>query len=93
MTPSNASRKFPTHIVVFLAPAVIIYTIFMIYPLLDSLRLGFYGENPEDVTQEIYVGTDNYERLLTHDQWAPRLAGAIKNNFILAGYTSFVLKV
>ena len=35
-----SSRKpFPTHIVVFLAPAVIIYTVFMIYPLLDSLRL------------------------------------------------------
>ena len=34
------SRKpFPTHIFVFLAPATIIYTLFMVYPLADSLRL------------------------------------------------------
>lgn len=75
-------RAFPTHIIVFLAPAVIVYTVFMIYPLLDSLRLGFYAEDPEQPTQEIFVGTENYERLLTNDQWAPRLTGAIKNNFI-----------
>lgn len=82
MEQSNRLRQFPTHIVVFLAPAVIIYTLFMIYPLIDSLRLGFYAADPEAPTEEIFVGTANYERLLTNDQWAPRLVGAIQNNFI-----------
>ena len=39
----SAGRKgFPFHIIVFIAPAFIIYTLFMIYPLADSLRLSFY---------------------------------------------------
>ena len=36
-------RDFPTHIVIFLAPATIVYTLFMVYPLIDSVRLSFYG--------------------------------------------------
>lgn len=80
MTASK--KKFPVHILVFLAPAVIIYTLFMIYPLVDSLRLGFYAEDPNISSQEIYVGFDNYERLLTNEFWAPRLFGAIKNNLV-----------
>lgn len=78
----QTKKSFPTHIVVFLAPAVIIYTLFMIYPLLDSLRLGFYADDPENPAEEIFVGTDTYERLFTNENWAPRLKGAIKNNFI-----------
>lgn len=79
---TTTRRKFPFHIIVFLAPAVIIYTLFMIYPLLDSLRLGLYAADPDVAGQEIFVGIANYERLLTNEQWAPRLVGAIKNNFI-----------
>ncbi len=72
-------KSFPLHIIVFLAPAVIIYTLFMIYPLVDSLRLSLYisGEGPFGDT---FVGLDNYQRLLTHDLWRPRLEGALKNN-------------
>ena len=33
-------KPFPWHIVVFLAPAVAIYTLFMIYPILASLWLS-----------------------------------------------------
>ena len=82
MESSKSSSRFPFHLVVFLAPAVLIYTLFMVYPLIDSLRLGFYSEHPENPTQEVFVGTSNYERLLTDDLWAPRLWGAIRNNFI-----------
>ena len=71
-------RPFPFHIIVFLAPAVIIYTLFMVYPLIDSLRLSLYA--PNEYREEVYVGFDNYERLFTNDQWQPRLEGAIKNN-------------
>jgi raffinose/stachyose/melibiose transport system permease protein len=73
-------KPFPIHIVVFLAPAVIIYTVFMIYPLIDSLRLSLYAEAKTGETQ--FVGLGNYERLLTDELWAPRIQGAVVNNFI-----------
>jgi raffinose/stachyose/melibiose transport system permease protein len=74
-------KPFPWHIVVFLAPAVIIYSLFMIYPLVDSLRLGLFAPAEENPQKEVFVGFDNYERLVSHEQWQPRLEGAVKNNF------------
>lgn len=64
----------------FLAPAVLIYTAFMIYPLIDTLRLSLYTFGPE--RQEIFVGLANYQRLFSDDQWAPFLRNAIENNVI-----------
>ena len=40
---SRSRKPFPWHIVAFLAPATLIYTLFMIYPLIDSLRLSLYN--------------------------------------------------
>lgn len=70
-------KKFPTHIVVFLAPAVLIYTLFMIYPLADSLRLSLFS--PDDGR---FVGLDNYATLLTNPLWSERFWGALKNNLV-----------
>lgn len=75
-------KPFPVHILVFLAPALLIYTLFMIYPLIDTLRLSLYANTPEDKTHEVFVGFDNYQKLLTDTQLAPRLTGAVKNNVI-----------
>ncbi|PJF26406.1 MAG: ABC transporter permease [Phototrophicales bacterium] len=75
-------KPFPTHLVVFLAPAVVIYSVFMIYPLLDSLRLGLFAPAPDNPRVEQFVGLANYERLLTDPLWAPRLQGAVRNNFV-----------
>ncbi|MFZ4813263.1 MAG: carbohydrate ABC transporter permease [Phototrophicaceae bacterium] len=79
---ATSGKPFPFHILVFLAPAFLIYSLFMIYPLVDSLRLGLYAPDPEDNQAEVFVGLANYERLLTDDQWAPRLYGAIRNNVV-----------
>jgi raffinose/stachyose/melibiose transport system permease protein len=75
-------KPFPTHIVVFLAPAVVIYSVFMIYPLLDSLRLSLFAPAPDNPRVEQFVGLANYQRLLTDPLWAPRLQGAVRNNFV-----------
>ena len=79
MTPVKIKKKFPFHILVFLAPAVIIYTLFMVYPLLDSLRLSFFSEGDGS---EIFVGFSNYIQLLNDPNWKPRFWGALKNNSI-----------
>lgn len=72
-------NRFPLHIVVFLAPALIIYTLFMIYPLLDSLRLSLFSPGR---AQSVFVGLDNYRTLLTDPQWSERLWNAVRNNFL-----------
>lgn len=78
----RSQKPFPIHIIVFLAPAFLIYSIFMIYPLVDSLRLGLFAPDDNNPKQEIFVGLDNYKTLLTDDLWAPRLEGAVKNNIL-----------
>lgn len=79
MRKSKGSKPFPTHILVFLAPAVLIYSLFMVYPLLDSLRLSFF-----DIRQnhEVFAGLRNYVTLFTDSNYAPRFWGALKNNFV-----------
>jgi raffinose/stachyose/melibiose transport system permease protein len=79
---SKTRKPFPTHIVVFLAPAFIIYTLFMIYPLLDSLRVSLYAPVEANAATEQFVGFANYQRLFTDPNYAPRLSGAILNNLV-----------
>lgn len=76
----NRRKPFPFHILVFLAPAFIIYTLFMIYPLIDSLRLSLYA--PTEEVKEAFVGLQNYQRLFNEPLWSERFWGALKNNFI-----------
>jgi len=76
--PSHKT-PFPWHIVVFLAPAVIIYTLFMIIPLLDSLRLSFFTTIDN---KEVFNGIQNYITLFTDSNYAPRFWGALKNNLV-----------
>lgn len=73
-------RRFPTHIFVFLAPAVVLYTVFMIYPLLASLRFSLFS--PAEGNALRFVGLDNYQTLLTGPLWAPQLWNALTNNLI-----------
>lgn len=76
----RGKKKFPFHIIVFLAPAAIIYTMFMIYPLADSLRLSLFTKLPDGT--EVFNGIQNYIKLFTNPNWYPRFWGALKNNLI-----------
>jgi raffinose/stachyose/melibiose transport system permease protein len=77
--PTKKRKRFPTHILVFLAPATLVYTLFMIYPLIDSLRLSLFAPNAEGT--EVFVGLQNYTTLLTNELWSERFWGALGNNF------------
>jgi raffinose/stachyose/melibiose transport system permease protein len=79
MRKLKGGKPFPTHILVFLAPAVLIYSLFMVYPLLDSLRLSFFDIRQN---QEMFAGFRNYVTLFTDSNYAPRFWGALKNNFV-----------
>lgn len=81
-SPSNPINRAPRrwYIVVFLAPATLIYTLFAIYPILESLRLSLYVS---DATSSHYVGLANYIRLLSEPYWAEQFWNAFKNNVLL----------
>lgn len=69
------------HIFVFLAPAVLIYSVFSIYPLIESLRLSLF-DGLEDGTA-VWAGLDNYTTLLFDPNWATQFWRAFWNNLVL----------
>ena len=75
----RSRKQFPFHIIVFLAPAVLIYSVFMVYPLLDTLGLSLRSSAR---TGNMFVGLENYRLLLTDPQWSERLWNAVGNNFL-----------
>ncbi len=66
------------HILVFLAPAVAVYTAVMIFPLANTLRLALYTR----VDQErVFAGLDNFRTLFFDPLWAGHFWNALGNNF------------
>jgi len=65
-------------IAVFLAPAVLIYSLFSALPLLDTLRLGFYSIS--DAGVHSFVGLDNYRTILFDSDWSQAFWNAMLNN-------------
>lgn len=76
----RARKPFPFHIIVFLLPATVIYTVFMVYPLLDSMRLSLFTAGSGG--SEVFVGLQNYVTLLTDELWSQRFWGALRHNAV-----------
>lgn len=76
--PARRFRRFPVHILVFLAPAVIIYSMFMIYPLVDSIRLSFF--TTDDAGDYHFAGFANYVTMLLDPDWSGAFWNALYNN-------------
>ena len=70
--------RFRWHIIVFLAPAVIVYTTVMIYPLFKTLWLALYSKVEQDL---IFVGLENFQRLFGDPLWSDAFWNALGNNF------------
>jgi raffinose/stachyose/melibiose transport system permease protein len=66
------------HIVVFLAPAVIVYTAVMIFPLFNTLRLALYSRIDQE---RVFVGLENFRTLFFDPIWAEQFWNALGNNF------------
>ncbi len=71
-------KNFPWHIIVFLAPAVIIYSMFSALPLIDTLRLSFYTTN--DAGVHSFVGLSNFHTILFDPDWSAAFWNAMWNN-------------
>jgi raffinose/stachyose/melibiose transport system permease protein len=72
------TSRFPIHVVVFLAPAIAIYTIFSIYPLIDTIRLSLYAG--DETGAHRFVGLDNFRALLSDPAWSVQFWNALRNN-------------
>ncbi len=71
-------RAIPWHIVVFLAPAVLVYTAVMILPLFATLQLALY-RTVEGV--QAFVGLGNFRTLFGDPRWSASFWNALGNNF------------
>ncbi|WP_166418572.1 carbohydrate ABC transporter permease [Cochlodiniinecator piscidefendens] len=67
------------HIVVFLAPAVLVYSAIMIFPLFNTLRLALYTE--VDQTR-LFVGLENFRTLFGDPLWSDAFWNALWNNMV-----------
>jgi raffinose/stachyose/melibiose transport system permease protein len=76
MSTDNLSaprRPVRWHIAVFLAPAVIVYTLVMILPLFGTLQLALFRGGD-------FVGFGNFRTLLGDPRWAASFWNALWNN-------------
>ena len=67
------------HIVVFLAPALLVYTALMIGPLAATLRLALYTRLDGAAG---FAGLDNFRMLFGDPRWSGHLWSALGNNLI-----------
>jgi raffinose/stachyose/melibiose transport system permease protein len=51
----------------FLAPALVLYVVFLLYPMVSAFRLSFFEWNGFATTDPRFVGFANYVRLFTQD--------------------------
>ncbi|MBK4216291.1 sugar ABC transporter permease [Paracoccus caeni] len=73
-----AQRKaFRWHIVVFLAPAVLVYTAIMIIPLIGTLNLSLFGKAEGG---RVFVGLANFATLFGDPRWSTAFWNALANN-------------
>jgi raffinose/stachyose/melibiose transport system permease protein len=63
----------------YLAPALLLYGVFLVYPMLDSVRLSLVTWSGFRTEEPVFVGLENYVRLFTAD---PVFWTALKNSVI-----------
>lgn len=83
---ATGARRAPIrwYLLVFLAPATLLYTIFAIYPIFESLRLSLYATAAVgDSRGGEFVALANYQKLLNDPYWAEQFWNAFKNNLVL----------
>lgn len=74
---SSPRPRIRWHVAVFLAPAVIVYSAVMIYPLFATLRLSFFSEVGRE---RVFVGLANFRTLFGDAFWSDQFWNALGNN-------------
>ena len=74
----------------YILPALLMYCLFMAYPMLDSVRLSLYEGTTGART---FVGFANYVRLFTDPEVSARFWGAFRNTWVFFAYHMLVQNV
>ena len=74
-SPSRRRRSYWPYL--FLAPFLILFTVFLLYPIVNTVLISF--QNKEGLGAGTFVGLDNYVRLLRD----PRFFTAVRNSVVL----------
>ncbi len=64
----------------FLLPALLIYSLILLVPILDSMRLSFYSGS--GLVPNEFVGLANYVKIFTDPSFSERVWGAFSNTFV-----------
>ena len=78
MTVSVNKQPKRWHIIIFLAPAVIVYSAIMIFPLFATLRLSLFTEIDQ---ARVFVGLQNFYTLFGDPRWSASFWNSMANNF------------
>ncbi len=76
-------QGFSWPVLVFIAPALVIYAVFSALPLLDTLRLGLYSA--DEFGAVTFSGLANYQTILGDRQWSATFWNAMLNNLKFFG--------
>ncbi|MBN2618138.1 MAG: sugar ABC transporter permease [Spirochaetales bacterium] len=74
----NKNRSFRWFI--YILPALAIYTLFMAFPILNSIKLSFFTESGSEGSS--FVGFNNYIKLFTHPETSARYWSAFRNTWV-----------
>lgn len=81
----NRTLRNPVTYIIFILPALILYSAFYIFPIFSTLRYGF--TNYDGLLRADFIGLDNYIQALTNDEifWV-----GFKNNVWFILFSIFV---
>ncbi len=74
----EARRKHARFLFLFIFPAFIIYTVFMLLPILNSMKYSLYSG--DGLIPNQFVGLDNYIRLFSEERYFTKFWNAFRNN-------------
>lgn len=68
------------NLILFVLPALAVYVMFSVYPLIASVGLSFFDSDGPDGS--VFVGFENYVYLFTNDSTSERFWNALGNNVV-----------
>lgn len=81
-TTGKGSWKNLVEALPFLLPALILYLVFVVYPMVATVQLSFYKWNGFATVEKVFVGFNNYISIFTKD---PVFWTSVKNSLIWMG--------
>ncbi len=75
--------------VLFLAPAMVVYTLFVIYPMISAVTISFTEWS--GIGSKAFVGFRNYHEIFTNARFYTQFVNALKNNLIIVALNFLVV--